>query len=173
MLDLFDNAVNLVKYDKKWVNYYLIEKQRLEKLIGDYILDIDHVGSTSIEGLSAKTIIDIMIVVKNLKKALDFEKILVNNKYFFRNDNGVQQEYFVNKKDINIEHYIHIVEKDSERYNNFIVFKNYLNAHPSELIKYQNLKEHLASMFKNDRKNYTISKGKYIEQVINKAKKEK
>lgn len=172
-MDSYDNSVNLVKYDNEWVNYYLIEKQQLSKLIGNFILDIEHVGSTSIKGLSAKPIIDIMIVVTDLKIALNFSDILEKNGYYFRHDNGTDGEYFTNKKENNIDYYIHIVEKESNRYNNFILFREYLKNHPNELDNYQKLKEKLAVDFKADRKSYTLSKGKYIKKVIMMATKDK
>jgi len=169
-MDSYDNSVVLVKYDNEWKNYYILEKHQLLKLVGKYILNIEHVGSTSIKGLSAKPIIDIMIVVTDLKMALNFSDILEKNGYYFRHDSGVDGEYFINKKENNIDYYIHVVEKESGRYNNFILFRDYLNTHPNESLKYKSLKERLALDFKNDRKSYTLSKGKYIEKVIMLAK---
>ena len=145
----------------------------MAKLIGKVVLNIEHVGSTSIKGISAKPIIDIMVVVENLKKVLDFNNVLEDNGYFLRLDNGINGECFINKKDNNIEYYIHVVEKESDRCNSFILFRDYLNTHPTEWKEYQNLKQRLALEFKNDRKSYTLSKSKFIEKVIMIAKKEK
>ena len=63
----------------------------------------------------------------------------------------IENEYFVRKgTPDNRTHYIHIVEKNSERLNNLILFRNYMLKHPEEVINYQNLKEHLASIYSDN-----------------------
>jgi GrpB-like predicted nucleotidyltransferase (UPF0157 family) len=171
-MDIFDSNVKLEKYNSIWEEDFLKECEIIKKLAGKYVLKIEHVGSTSIKGLSAKPIIDIVILVEKLSDALKFSKVLETNGYSFRYDNGKKGEYFVYKKYGNERvYYIHIVEKESSRYENFILFKNYLISHKDKMKEYQALKEQLSKKYKSDRKHYTLLKANFIENIIKLAKK--
>ena len=61
----------LSPYRKEWKTLFAVEKKNIEAAVGDYVEDIQHVGSTSITGMPAKPILDIAIAVK------DFEKVRV------------------------------------------------------------------------------------------------
>ena len=172
-MGLNKDSVRLENFSTNWKEMYLEEEKKLKELIGDYILSIEHVGSTSIPNLKSKPIIDIAITVNELNDALKFSELLDNNGYEFRYDNGIENEYFVRKgTPDNRTHYIHKVEKNSERLNNLILFRNYMLKHPEEVINYQNLKEHLASIYSDNRKMYTSSKNDYIQNILKLAKEE-
>ena len=70
-------TVTLEEYNSNWNKMFEEEKENLKKIFNDLAIEIEHIGSTSVEGLSAKPIIDIAIGVKDLN---DFESI----KDFFR-----------------------------------------------------------------------------------------
>ncbi|EQB89201.1 hypothetical protein M918_21480 [Clostridium sp. BL8] len=65
MIGLKRGHVELEEYTNEWHKLYQIEEQTLKNLIKEYLTDIQHIGSTSVEGLKAKPIIDIIIGVKN------------------------------------------------------------------------------------------------------------
>ena len=65
-------TVKLEEYNPKWKDNFNEEKENLSKIFGDVALSIEHIGSTSIPGLSAKPIIDILVIIKDFK---DFEKV--------------------------------------------------------------------------------------------------
>lgn len=172
-MGLNKDSVRLENFTSTWKEMYLEEEKNLKELIGEYILGIEHVGSTSIPNLKSKPIIDIAITVNSLDDALKFSNILDENGYDFRYDNAADNEYLVRKgTPDNRTHYIHIVEKDSERLNNLILFRDYMLKHPEEVINYQSLKEHLASIYSDNRKMYTSSKNEYIQNILELAKKE-
>ena len=173
-MDKFDSNVKLEKYNSVWEDEFSKECKTIKELIGEYIINIEHVGSTSIKGLSAKPIIDIAILLEKLDDALKFSEVLENHGYSFRHDNGEKGEYFVNKKyDDGREYYIHIIEKGSVQYENFILFRNYLINHQEKIREYQSLKEKLAEKYATDRKQYTLFKVDFIKNIIGLAKKEK
>ncbi|MEW5940023.1 MAG: GrpB family protein, partial [Chloroflexota bacterium] len=64
--------VVIAPYDPNWPILFEQEKARLEGALGDHVLDIQHIGSTSVPGLGAKPIIDIMIAVRSLEEADEF-----------------------------------------------------------------------------------------------------
>ena len=65
-MGLIKGEVKLEQYDVKWQADFLAEKAELEKIFGDVALEIEHIGSTSVRGLSAKPIIDIAVAVNAL-----------------------------------------------------------------------------------------------------------
>jgi len=89
--------VYLEDWNAKWTTIYESEKQKLERLIGNNCIEIQHIGSTSIKGIKAKPIVDILVVVESISKVdyLDFsgyevkgENGISGRRYFQKNKNG-------------------------------------------------------------------------------------
>lgn len=165
--------VRLEKSNKEWKGSFEIEKENLEKIFKGIALKIEHVGSTSIEGISAKPIIDIAVAVKKLN---DFEKVrdeFYNIKDYSIKEDSPSDEILVRKGNPEeITHFIHIMEYNSERYKNQILFRDYLRTHEAERVEYEELKIKLAKKYKNDRKKYTANKNDFIQKVLKRAREE-
>lgn len=168
------DTVVLENYNKNWKSMYKEEEQKLKDLLKDNILEIKHVGSTSIEGLCAKPVIDIMVTVNKLSDVEKFKHLFTEKLgYDFRDDGGLKGEYLVRKGIPNARtHFIHIIEDKSERYENFIYFKKYLEKHFEKIEEYRKLKIDLANKYADDRKTYTASKNDFIQEVIKLYKEE-
>ena len=69
MKGLQSGKVTVVPYDPKWVEKYAYEAQHIQDAVGDLIQDVQHVGSTSVPGMDAKPIIDMMVGLKDLSVA--------------------------------------------------------------------------------------------------------
>ena len=165
--------VKLCDYNLNWKEEYLKEEKLLKEVLKDYILDIQHVGSTSIEGLKAKPIIDILIVIKSLDDIEKIENILKKYDYENRGQQGVSDRFFFAKgKEDARTHYIHFTESKSNTYYDLVYFKKYLIEHPEYIKKYCNLKQELATLYANERPKYTASKNDFIKNVIKLAKEE-
>ena len=109
-MGLNKDKVELQEYTTKWHESYLEEEKVLKEVLKDILLEIEHVGSTSIPNLKSKPIVDIGIAVKDLKEVEKYAKALEDAGYNFRYDNGVKGEYLVRKgPEDNRTHYIHIV----------------------------------------------------------------
>lgn len=166
-------TVRIEKYDLNWKKMFNEEKQKLLKIFGDLVIEIEHVGSTSIEGLSAKPIIDIAIALNDLN---DFEKVKdhFNNEIYSIKEDSADDEILIRKgSEENRTHFIHIMEVNSKRYNDTIIFRDYLKSHKDVLKKYENLKKKLAKKYANNRKLYSCSKNEFIQGTIKKAYDEK
>ena len=165
--------VKLEDYNPKWKKEYLKEEKLLKKVLKDYIIQIEHVGSTSIEGLKAKPVIDILIVIKSLNQIKEIENILKKYDYSNRGAQGVDDRIFFAKGlEDSRTHYIHFTEPKSETYYSLIYFKKYLIEHPKYIEEYCNLKQELASLYPNERSKYTASKNNFIKKIIKLAKEE-
>ena len=162
-------TVKLEKYDSKWKEMFKEEKQELEKIFGPLAIKIEHIGSTSIEGLSSKPIIDIAIALVKLE---DFKKIKHNfekEPYSIKED-SVQDEILIRKgNEDNRTHFIHIMEIESKRYKDTIKFRDYMRTHSQAVKEYEELKEKLAKKYADNRKMYTNSKNEFIQSILKKA----
>ena len=164
--------VKLEKYQNDWKEEFKKEKNNLAKIFGEVALEIEHVGSTAIPGLSAKPIIDIALALNSLEDFDEFKYYYDNHEDYSIKDTREIGEILLRKgSESNRTHFIHIVKKDSDRYKNMILFRDYLINNLEELKAYEDLKKELAIKFKDDRKSYTASKNEFITDIINKAKK--
>ncbi len=165
--------VELVEYDSNWKKEYENEEKLLKDVLGNRIIEIHHIGSTSIEGLKAKPVIDILIVINSLDEIPEIEKILKPYNYENRGQQGVEDRFFFAKGPEDARsHYIHFVEPNSNTYYNQVYFKRYLIEHPEYIKKYCDLKQDLANKYADERPKYTQGKNEFITDVINKAKEE-
>ena len=173
-MGLKTGTVRIEEYNNNWPKEYEEEKKNLKGIFKDVAITIEHVGSTSIEGLSAKPIIDIAVSVNKL---IDFERVrkeFINNKNYSIREENDPGEILVRKGTIeNITHFIHVMEYKSDRYRNAIIFRDYLRNNIKDKKEYEILKKELAEKYKNDRKMYTSSKNNFIQEILRKAKKEK
>ena len=162
-------TVTLEEYNSNWSKMFEEEKENLKNIFKDLAIEIEHIGSTSIEGLSAKPIIDIAIAVKNLS---DFENIreYFKEPYSVKED-SVCDEILIRKRVGSDEttHLIHVMEVEGKRYQDTIKFRNYIRKHKNVLNEYENLKKELAEKYADNRKMYTSSKNDFIQNIIKKA----
>lgn len=163
----------LEDYNPKWKEDYKREELLLKSVLKDRILEIHHIGSTSIEGLKAKPVIDILIVIKSLDEIKEIEDLLEDYDYENRGQQGVADRYFFAKGPEEARsHYIHFTEPNSDTYYNQLYFKKYLIEHPEYNKKYCELKQELATKFAMERPKYTQGKNDFIKEVISLAKEE-
>ncbi len=156
-------------YQEEWKNLFETEKRDIEKAIGDYIKDIQHVGSTSIPGMSAKPILDIAIAVKDFEEARICIKPLCDMGYTFRGENGIpRRHYFI--KGEPCTHHIHMLEKDNEEWEKLILFRDYLRSNQNIAEEYKELKRNLLQRLRGDRKAYQAAKADFVEAVIRKSR---
>lgn len=160
-------TVVLQKYRQEWGTAFEIEKESLEKLLGDIAINIQHIGSTSVPGLAAKPVIDMLMAVKSLDDASDFRALLEKAGYEYR-ENGSDEEklLFVKGPEELRTHYLHITRLDSPVWQNDIDFRDYLRSHPEAAAEYQKLKEMLASKYADRRENYTAGKSEFIRTIL-------
>lgn len=165
--------VELENYNPQWKEEYLTEEKLLKEVLKDRIIEIHHIGSTSIEGLKAKPVIDILVVIKSLEEIPEIESILADYDYSNRGQQGVSDRYFFAKGPEDARsHYIHFVEPNSNTYYNQVYFKKYLIEHPEYIKKYCDLKTELAAKYADERPKYTQGKNEFITNVIKLAKEE-
>ena len=172
-LGLTIGCVTLSSYNPNWKILFKEEKKNLEIIFGSLAKEIEHVGSTSIEGISAKPIIDIAVGLDDLKEFSKVKKMFKES-YHVKENPTEGEELIVKRKDENTTTYlIHVMDRKENRYQDTILFRDYLRTHVKAKKDYEKLKQELAEKYQNDRKTYTASKNDYIKGILKKAKKEK
>jgi GrpB-like predicted nucleotidyltransferase (UPF0157 family) len=171
MIGLKRGTVELLPHQPLWEDVAAKTIILLKSLLNDVAIDIQHVGSTSIQNVCAKPIIDIAVGVKTLDSIKPYIELLGKNGIIFRKEAVKEQLLFV-MGDFEKEfftHHIHVVKWNSVDWNNYINFRDYLNAFPECAKEYDDLKKILALEFANNRGNYTAGKHELIEKVLKQA----
>lgn len=163
--------VNLKNYDPNWANQFEIEKNNILSVISNKIIAIEHIGSTSIIGLGAKPIIDIMVGVANLEDTDNLIKPLSRMEYEYVHKPELTERRFFRKGLFGHgTSHLHICEFNSKEWNEKLLFRNYLRNNAEAVKQYYKLKEKLAKEFKYNRQIYTLKKEPFIREIIEKAK---
>lgn len=162
--------VSLVKYSPVWKDSFVTERNELLKLIGNLVVEIHHVGSTSIQHIYAKPIIDILVVLNSEKHVQEAKLVLENKGYILSSFKPRGHFLFKKEKDDISTHYIHLVKIDDD-WQRYILFRDYLINNLKVADEHQKLKRTLAEQYSNNRIQYTAMKSNFIEEIITKARK--
>ncbi len=161
-------------YNSDWSSEFDREKENLLKIFGSKVISIEHIGSTSVTGLGAKPIIDIMGGVNNLEDVDEFIEPLKSIGYEFVSHKDFPKRRFFRKGQWRAgTHHLHFYQFESEDWYNNILFRNFLRTHPDALNQYHQLKKELADKYRDDRVAYTKEKAPFIQNLIKKAKQSK
>ena len=131
------HTIRLVDYDPRWPAMFREEREGLLASVGDWVCEVEHIGSTSVPGLAAKPVIDMLVGVRALADAdahcirpicelgyeyvPEFEAVLPFRRYFRR---------LADEK--THSHHIHLVEQGSDFWQRHLLFRDYLRAHPEQ-----------------------------------------
>ena len=172
----------LSEYNPAWPEWYAEEKANLEQLIGtENIARISHFGSTSVPGLTAKPIVDILLEIKedtDINKLID---ALSSPDYIYLHQEstptistpplhlmflkGYLHDGFGEKV-----YHIHIVRPGD--WDEKLCFRDYLISHPETAAEYAELKRRLFKDYEHDHGGYTVAKTEFIRSITQKAKEE-
>ncbi len=165
------------EYNKEWTNWFKEIRNIIKSGLGALTISIEHVGSTSIEGLAAKPIIDIDVVVHQK----DFSKVKSKFSglgYIHQGDLGIPgREAFdlidAKKKDLLPDHHLYVCDKDNPELKRHIWFRDYLRNSPLYIKKYEKIKKDAAKRHPFDIDSYIKCKNAFIEKILNIVEKNK
>lgn len=160
-------------HNKRWEEEFRRIKAMLMGCIGDLIIDIEHVGSTSVEGLIAKPIIDIDIVFDSYDVFPMIAERLKTIGFIHEGDNGIggREAFKRNHEDEYMPYHLYACPKDSEELLRHISFREFLKGNADDREAYGNLKKELAERFPRDRNSYMAGKHDCIQRIYEKIKK--
>ena len=159
----------IADYNPDWPKIFLIEKQHISNILGNEVISsIEHIGSTSVPGLSAKPTIDILLEIKkNTDLNLLINKLQsISYQYIPKLENPPPHMMFAKGYSTQgiKEQTFHIHARYSGDLDE-IIFRDFLRENPKVAQDYADLKRKLSIEFKHDRDKYTESKTAFIRQV--------
>lgn len=159
--------VVVMPYDKAWKNAFEEIRQEVESAIGDLIIGIEHVGSTSVEGLSAKPCIDIDVVIKDYAIFDAVVRKLESIGYIHEGNLGIKDREafkYANKPHLK-KHHLYVCPQHSAELYRHITFRDFLRNNPEAVKKYSATKETAAQLFPDDIDQYMQYKSPCIEEL--------
>ena len=166
------NAVEVVDYDERWPADFRRIANELSAVLGELIIGIEHVGSTSVPGLAAKPMIDIDVLIRSSESQFaEIRDRLERFGYIHRGSRGVAgREVFRCVIDLP-KHLLYVCEQTSRPVIEHLSFRNRLRNDPEVAAAYAKLKRDLAQRFCNDRERYTEAKTDFIRSFLTPSQK--
>ena len=161
--------ITVVPYQVEWKDLYKEEAEQLRSIYQSEMIDIHHIGSTAVEGLQAKPIIDLMPVVKDIEKIDPFNEAMKQLGYQAKGENGIDGRRHFQKGGDQRTHHVHIFEQSNPEIERHLAFRDYLRAHPAVAQKYGELKAGLAQQYPYEIASYAQGKAKLITETLEKA----
>ena len=159
--------VVVLPYDKAWKSAFEEIKKELNAQIGDLILGIEHVGSTSVEGLSAKPCIDLDVIIEDYTVFDAVVEKLATIGYIHEGNLGIldREAFRYEDKPHLKNHHLYVCPRYSEELRRHITFRDFLRRNPEAVKQYSLVKEAAAKQFPNDIDQYMACKAPCIEQL--------
>lgn len=187
MIGLERGKVTLYVHDPVWDTEAARTIKELKKILGDIAAETAHVGSTAVNTIMAKPIIDIALAVPDFTDIIGYNGKLELHGFYYRyaTDNfnhilrgeidftkNIRQLLYAcggyyNGSDKLQTHFIHVVKTESIEWRNYIKFRDYLNTHPLVAKEYENLKIMLYQKYADSREEYTAHKHDFIQRILN------
>jgi GrpB-like predicted nucleotidyltransferase (UPF0157 family) len=164
------DPIIVTPYDHSWKDQFMQIGVSIRKVLGDTAVRIDHIGSTAVEGLDAKPIIDIQISVISLEPMI-YKPMLESIGYIHRRGNPDKTKRYFRESDSLRRTHIHIREHGSWSEQFAILFRDYLRSNSDDCKKYAKVKFQLATLYRNDRNRYVDEKEPIIWDIVSKANK--
>ena len=170
MLGLKRETVALFPHSVEWEITAQKCIEHLKAILGAVAIDIQHIGSTSITGIKAKPIIDIVVGVRSFESVEPFVQNLEGNGFIFRIREVGNWLFACGdfEKDTRT-HHIHFVIYGGTEWNDYIHFRDYLNAFSEKALLYEAEKISLAGLYSTDRNAYCEEKGRVVQILFQEA----
>lgn len=157
----------VLPYDKVWEQNFTKIKDEIQKTLGQLSLNIEHIGSTSVRGLSAKPIIDLDVIIRDYSLFDDVVAALRNIGYRHEGNLGIigREAFNYDGKDHLQKHHLYVCPQDSTELKRHIAFRDYLRSHPEAVREYSRVKEEGAAFYPYDIEKYIEHKSPFIERI--------
>lgn len=166
--------VKVTDYNAEWINDFEKEKVKINNVMDEITLGIEHIGSTAVPGLGAKPVIDMMVGVKELSQVSpEYIDQLQSINYEYVHKPEFPERLFFRKGQWRAgTHHLHVYVYNGEHWLNNIWFRDYLRSHPKAMDDYYRLKKKLEGLYKTDRVAYTEAKAPFIQSIFSKNNEE-
>jgi GrpB-like predicted nucleotidyltransferase (UPF0157 family) len=156
----------LVDYDHAWRARFEVARGRIRGALGDTALRIEHIGSTSVPGLAAKPIVDVLVTVPDADDETSFVRQLEQAGYVLRVREPGHRMLRTLARTVNV----HVWGETDPEADRYLVLRDRLRAAPSDRQEYERLKRELAEREWGDVNHYADAKGPFIESILRRAR---
>ena len=159
--------VIVLPYDSGWASAFEAVKQEIVEALGDLIIGVEHVGSTSVRGMSAKPCIDLDVVIRDRSLFGAVVEKLAAVGYIHEGDLGIRDREafrYADKPHL-MTHHLYVCPQDSEELRRHMVFRDFLRSDPEAARKYSQVKETAAELFPEDIDKYMEYKSACIREL--------
>ncbi|HXV99080.1 MAG TPA: GrpB family protein [Anaerolineae bacterium] len=167
--------VTIIEYSPAWPKLFEQEKILLQNMLEKTGVIIEHIGSTSVVGLAAKPIIDIMIGLPDFAIANKLVPKFIARGYNYISkyeDVMPERRFFIKKSHETNTHHIHMVQIGSEFWERHLLFRDFLRNNPDVAQAYASLKIDLAKCEWQDGNEYAEAKTEFIRNIEDQARKQ-
>ena len=162
--------VKVVPSDPAWEEKFEAEAATLRSVLGEKALAIHHVGSTSIPGLAAKPIIDVLVEVRQIEKVDPLNEPMAEKAYEAWGEHGIPgRRFFTKNRGPERRYNVHVFQAGTPEVERHLAFRDYLIHHPETASAYGTLKKDLAEKFPTDIESYINGKDAFIKQTEREA----
>ncbi|MEI7810746.1 MAG: GrpB family protein [bacterium] len=168
--DYKDRKYDVVACDPNWQTRFNDEARIIKEIFGSEIR-IEHVGSTSVEGMEGKPCIDILVILNDLSVIKDHISEMENVGYLYRGSYVSDDSFLFTKvKDNIIETNVHFFREGHQHVKEMLTLRDYLRNNPKEISEYSQLKRDLYKKYSNNYKEYRKEKDEYMQKLNERAK---
>jgi GrpB-like predicted nucleotidyltransferase (UPF0157 family) len=156
-------------YSEEWPNLFRAIREELLAVFSPLAVAIEHIGSTSVPGLAAKPVIDVLLGARSLTDIEANIAALGNHGYSYvpKYEREIpMRRYFVKSPAASLRIHLHAVEIGSSIWREHLAFRDALRSDPDLRSRYQSLKLRLAEEYADDKSAYTAAKGPFIQSVL-------
>jgi GrpB-like predicted nucleotidyltransferase (UPF0157 family) len=161
-------------HDPRWAQDFDIQRAALEPVLAGWLVaPVEHIGSTSVPGLPAKPIIDMLAVIDDYAGFAPALPELERVGWVHAPEPGDEDDRKWSVCFPGVEyrtHHLHVVEHDSDSWRDWLLFRDYLRTHVDAAEQYAALKRELAAADRNDRVRYRSGKAPLIDELMDQAR---
>ena len=171
--------IKIVDYDPQWPVTFAALKRVIETTVGDLLLSVEHVGSTSVPGLAAKPIVDLDAVIETTTALPGMIQRLARLGYLHQGAGDIPGREQFGSSDHGVprdgsgttwpDHHLYVCAQDAVELKRHLAFRDYLREHHQEAASYASLKRRLAQQYPSDIDSYVEGKTAFIEGVLQRA----
>ncbi|ONH32787.1 GrpB family protein [Pseudofrankia asymbiotica] len=157
----------IAAYRPEWVTRFAHEQARIVGALGEAAVRVEHIGSTSVQGLAAKPIIDIQVSVADMTDSACFEGPLLRVGYVVRvREHGEHWMFRTAEQDV----HIHVCEAGSDWEHRHLLFRDWLRHDAADRAAYEAAKRALAALDWPSMQHYAEAKSDIIQEITTRAR---
>ena len=158
----------LSSHDAAWAELFEAERRRLLSVAADAIVQIHHVGSTSIPGIAAKPIIDVLVLLRRFLNEDEITSIAAPG-YEYRGEQGAPGRQYFSRR-IQPAFHVHCFLEENPKAQEMLLFCDYLRSHSTTAREYESLKKELRVRFRFERYSYQDGKNDFVKETLARAR---